>query len=198
VDVHFNEPGRAFISDLEVAQAHRQHGLGTMLVKAALDSARRQGSTATELEANPGPGSISKQALVSMYQKMGFRNEGFTQRGNPRMSTESALQRKFAYPQNHNQTIQQSKKQRDIRANKIYSGQHGGMWYPSGSSGASDKIWSENGITAHELYSGPGSTPKTKEGIEGYWVKHPTITRSQLAARFELTTEELDKLGVRA
>lgn len=87
VDVHFNEPGKAFISDLEVAQAHRQHGIGTMLVKAALDSARRQGSMATELEANPGPGSISKQALVSMYQKMGFRNTGFSRRGNPKMST---------------------------------------------------------------------------------------------------------------
>lgn len=87
VDVHFDQPGRAFISDLEVAQAHRQHGLGTMLVKAALESARRHGSTATELEANPGPGSISKQALVSMYQKMGFKNSGFTSRGNPKMST---------------------------------------------------------------------------------------------------------------
>jgi len=86
VDVHFKEPGKAFISDLEVAQAHRQHGLGNMLVKAALDSARRQGSMATELEANPGAGSISKQALVSMYQKLGFRNTGFTRRGNPKMS----------------------------------------------------------------------------------------------------------------
>jgi GNAT superfamily N-acetyltransferase len=87
VDVHFNEPGKAFISDLEVAQAHRQHGLGSMLVKAALDSARRQGSMATELEANPSAGSISKQGLVSMYQKLGFRSTGFTRRGNPRMST---------------------------------------------------------------------------------------------------------------
>jgi len=87
VDVRFNEPGKAFISDLEVAHAHRQHGLGRLLGKASLDSARRQGSMATELEANPGSGSISKQALVSMYQKLGFRNTGFTQRGNPKMST---------------------------------------------------------------------------------------------------------------
>lgn len=86
VDVHFKEPGKAFISDLEVAQAYRQHGLGSTLVRAALDSARRQGSTATELEARPGPGSISGQALVSMYQKLGFRNTGFSTRGNPKMS----------------------------------------------------------------------------------------------------------------
>jgi GNAT superfamily N-acetyltransferase len=86
VDVHYNEPGKAYISDLEVAQSHRQHGLGSMLVKAALESARRNGSMATELEANPGAGSISKQALVSMYQKMGFRNTGFSRRGNPKMA----------------------------------------------------------------------------------------------------------------
>ncbi len=87
VDLHLKEHGKAFISDLQVSQSHRQHGLGSMLMKAALDSARRQGSAATELEANPGPGSISKQALVSMYQKLGFSNVGFTRRGNPKMST---------------------------------------------------------------------------------------------------------------
>jgi GNAT superfamily N-acetyltransferase len=86
VDLHFREPGKAFISDLEVAQAYRQHGLGSTLVRAALDSARRHGSTSTELEANPGAGSISRQALVSMYQKLGFRNTGFSTRGNPKMS----------------------------------------------------------------------------------------------------------------
>ncbi len=85
VDVHFNEPGKAFISDLQVAQGHRQHGLGSMLMKAAIDSARRHGSSVTELEANPGPGSISKQGLVAMYQKLGFKSNGFTRRGNPRM-----------------------------------------------------------------------------------------------------------------
>jgi predicted GNAT family acetyltransferase len=90
VDLHYNQGGKAFISDLEVAQGHRRHGVGTMLMKAAIDSARRNGSTATELEANPGPGSISKQSLVGMYQKLGFRNAGVTQRGNPKMSTSSA------------------------------------------------------------------------------------------------------------
>jgi ribosomal protein S18 acetylase RimI-like enzyme len=87
VDLHYDQPGKAYISDLEVNQAHRRHGVGTMLMKAAMDSARRQGSTATELEARPGPGSISNQALVGMYQKLGFRNAGSTRRGNPKMKT---------------------------------------------------------------------------------------------------------------
>jgi ribosomal protein S18 acetylase RimI-like enzyme len=87
VDLHYDQPGKAFISDLEVSQSHRRHGVATMLMKAAMDSARRQGSTATELEARPGPGSISNQSLVGMYQKLGFKNTGFTRRGNPKMST---------------------------------------------------------------------------------------------------------------
>jgi len=93
-------------------------------------------------------------------------------------------------------TIQQSKKQRNIRAAKIYSGQHGGMWYPSGSSSLSDKVFQEHGMTAHELFSGPPDVPKTKENIEAYWRDHPTITRQQLAARWGLTTGDLDTLGV--
>jgi GNAT superfamily N-acetyltransferase len=91
VDVHFKQPGKAFISDLEVAQTHRKHGLGSLLMKAALDSARRHGSTATMLEANPGPGSISKQALVSMYQKLGFKNSGVSGRGNPLMTVQGKM-----------------------------------------------------------------------------------------------------------
>lgn len=87
VDVHYDQPGKAFISDLEVNQAHRRHGVGSMLMKAAMESARRNGSSATELEARPGAGSISNQALVGMYQKMGFRQAGLTRRGNPKMST---------------------------------------------------------------------------------------------------------------
>ncbi len=69
-----------------VGKGRQQIRIRAKLVKAALDSARRHGSTATELEANPGPGSISRQALVSMYQKLGFRNTGFSTRGNPKMS----------------------------------------------------------------------------------------------------------------
>jgi GNAT superfamily N-acetyltransferase len=87
VDLHYDQPGKAFISDLEVNQSHRRHGVATMLMKAAMDSARRNGSSAAELEARPGPGSISNHALVGMYQKMGFRNAGVTRRGNPKMST---------------------------------------------------------------------------------------------------------------
>lgn len=84
VNVNYDN-GKAFISDLEVVQGHRRHGVGTMLMKAAMDSARRNGSSATQLEAKPGPGSISNQALVGMYSKLGFRNKGVSARGNPRL-----------------------------------------------------------------------------------------------------------------
>ena len=90
-------------------------------------------------------------------------------------------------------TIQPSKKQRDIRAAKIYSGQHGGMWYPSGSSGVSDKVSAELGMTAHELFAGPGSD-KSKEGILAYWARYKYLTKAQLAARYNITVEELEKI----
>ena len=89
--------------------------------------------------------------------------------------------------------IQRSKKQRDIRSNKIYSGQHGGMWYPSGSSGVSDKMWNEHGITAHELYAGPGGD-KSKEAILAYWARYKYLTKAQLAARYYITLEELEAI----
>lgn len=199
VEVHYPQAGKAFISDLEVAQSHRRHGVATMLMKAATESAHRMGSRLTELEVRPGTGSISNQALVGMYQKLGFKTTGTSERGNPlmvRQSNPPTLQRMAANLRG-SQTIQRSKKQRKIRANKIYSGQHGGMWYPSGSSSLADKAWQEHGITAHELLSGPRSDmPRTKENIEAYWAEHPSITRSQLAARLGMTTADLDLLGV--
>lgn len=75
-----------YISDLNVAPEHRQHGLAKQLVHAAMRTARSQGYSVAQLEARPSVGaSISPSSLVAMYQKLGFRTVGRSKRGNPLM-----------------------------------------------------------------------------------------------------------------
>jgi GNAT superfamily N-acetyltransferase len=94
--------GAVHISNLSVAPQHRRQGLATKLVGAALASARSQGFVEASLEAHPDDGNISRAALVSMYQKLGFRMTGLSQRGNPLMQSRpglpTAAQRKMAPP----------------------------------------------------------------------------------------------------
>lgn len=79
------EGDKLFISDLQVSPEHRRHGVASQLVRAALRSAAIQGKSGALLEANPGAESISPQALVSMYQKLGFRQTGLSHHGKPLM-----------------------------------------------------------------------------------------------------------------
>jgi|GEM_PF-1338008 len=85
VDISPTKGGKVYISNLMVDKQHRRRGVATQLMNAALKSARNQGFSAARLEARPSDTTISSQSLVSMYQKMGFRNVGKSGRGNPLM-----------------------------------------------------------------------------------------------------------------
>lgn len=85
VDMRPAKAGSVYISNLTVGREYRRQGLAGELMSAAMRSARGQGFTAARLEARPSDSDISQQALVSMYKRMGFRNVGRSDRGNPLM-----------------------------------------------------------------------------------------------------------------
>jgi ribosomal protein S18 acetylase RimI-like enzyme len=75
-----------FISDLRVSPEHRRHGLAGQLIDAAVRTARSQGYPIAVLEARPdSPSEMNPGALVSMYQRHGFRMTGLSKRGSPMM-----------------------------------------------------------------------------------------------------------------
>ncbi len=75
-----------FISNLKVAREHRRHGLAGQLIDAAMRTARSNGYAVAQLEARPdSPADVATGALVSMYQRYGFRMKGISRRGNPLM-----------------------------------------------------------------------------------------------------------------
>ncbi len=79
-----------YISDLNVAPEHRRHGLAGRLLDAAMATARNSGYSMAQLEARASsPAEVSPGALVSLYQRYGFRLAGMSQRGNP------VMERKF-------------------------------------------------------------------------------------------------------
>jgi len=85
VDLRASE-NRVHISNLKVATEHRRHGLAGKLIDAAVQTARSHGYAVAQLEARPdSPADVSPGALVSMYQKMGFRMTGRSNRGSPLM-----------------------------------------------------------------------------------------------------------------
>jgi hypothetical protein len=75
--------GQTYLSDLSVSPDHRRHGVAKMLVQAAQRVSSAQGHSGIVLEASPSAGSIDPQSLISMYQRMGFRRMGFSERGKP-------------------------------------------------------------------------------------------------------------------
>jgi GNAT superfamily N-acetyltransferase len=74
-----------YLSDLQVQPTHRLLGIGSRLVSEAVQCARVQHVEALRLEARPADSSISAPALVQMYHKLGFRNNGVSAKGSPVM-----------------------------------------------------------------------------------------------------------------
>jgi ribosomal protein S18 acetylase RimI-like enzyme len=75
-----------YISNLRVEPGHRHHGLARQLLQAAMRTARSHGFPVAKLEARPDSAAeTNPAALVSMYQRFGFRTTGLSHRGNPVM-----------------------------------------------------------------------------------------------------------------
>lgn len=77
--------GKVYISNLTVERQHRRQGLANQLMSAAMTAARTHGFSTAQLEARPSDSGITSQALVAMYQRLGFKSVGKTRRGNPLM-----------------------------------------------------------------------------------------------------------------
>lgn len=77
--------GKVYISNLTVERQHRRQGLANQLMSAAMTAARTHGFSGAQLEARPSDSGITSQALVAMYQRLGFKSVGKTRRGNPLM-----------------------------------------------------------------------------------------------------------------
>jgi ribosomal protein S18 acetylase RimI-like enzyme len=77
--------GKVYISNLTVERQHRRQGLANQLMSAAMSAARTHGFSTAQLEARPSDSGITSQALVAMYQRLGFKSVGKTRRGNPLM-----------------------------------------------------------------------------------------------------------------
>lgn len=67
----FEEIAHTASLGMGVAKSHRGMGLGSLLLKACVDSARRQGIEKIELEVF-----ASNAAARALYAKMGFKEEG--------------------------------------------------------------------------------------------------------------------------
>ena len=81
VEVSAASKGTVHISNLRVEKQFRRQGVAGQLMNAAFSNARTHGYSGVKLEAKPSDSGMSRQALVSMYQRMGFKSTGTSSRG---------------------------------------------------------------------------------------------------------------------
>jgi ribosomal protein S18 acetylase RimI-like enzyme len=92
VELRHAPSGTAELCNLRVTEPYRRQQLGSALVRKAVEAARRVGALSVVLEARPADRGIDAKALVSMYQKLGFRTSGRSAAGNPVMQRATGRQ----------------------------------------------------------------------------------------------------------
>ena len=95
VELRHATSGMAELCNLCVAEPHRRQHLGSALVRKAVETARSTGARSVVLEVRPGDRAIDANALVSMYQKLGFRASGRSAAGNTVMQRATGTEAPF-------------------------------------------------------------------------------------------------------
>jgi ribosomal protein S18 acetylase RimI-like enzyme len=85
VELRRADTGTAELCNLRVSEGHRKQGVGSALVRKAVNTAYHAGARSVVLEARSTDQTIAGQALVSMYQQLGFRRSGQSAAGDPVM-----------------------------------------------------------------------------------------------------------------
>jgi ribosomal protein S18 acetylase RimI-like enzyme len=125
VMVHARDRGVVEVTDLGVDPAHREHGIGKMLLASAARTAQQLGRSKVTLAAQDN----GSGHLIRWYRQMGFSHVGRNSRGYPEL--EAPINRVVSVPQRPSAVLAQLKPARDLKVNaydRILSEAH---WVPA-------------------------------------------------------------------